>query len=114
MNETLKSNLANRQTWMRLVYMVLFAIVFNVAELVVVFVVVVQFVIKLLTGEVNPRLAEFGDGLAAYFRQMIAFLTFRAEDKPFPFAPWPQASPGRASPGSDAPPDAVPDSVTET
>ncbi len=113
MNETLKSNLASRRTWMRLATMVLFAIVFNVAELVVAFVVVAQFGFKLLTGEPNRNLAEFGDGLAAYFRQMIAFLTFRTEDRPFPFAPWPQASSGSASP-PDAAPDALPDTVPDT
>jgi hypothetical protein len=40
---------------------------------------------------------------------MIAFLTFRTEDRPYPFAPWPQASSGSASP-----PDALPDPVPET
>ncbi len=103
MNETLKSSITNGKTWMRLVYMILFAIVLNLAELVVAFVAVVQFVSRLFTGQVNQQLAEFGDGLASYFRQMIAFLTFHTDDKPFPFAPWPQTSPGAAEP----PPDGV-------
>ena len=103
MNETLKSSITNGKTWMRLVYMILFAIVLNLAELVVAFVAVVQFLFKLFSGQVNQHLAEFGDGLAGYFRQMIAFLTFRTDDKPFPFAPWPQTSPGAAEP----PPDGV-------
>ena len=103
MNEALKANLTSGRTWKRLVHMILFVVVFNVAELVVAFVVVVQFAFKLITGEANQQLAEFGDGLAAFFRQMIAFLTFRTDDKPFPFAPWPQAAPGAAAP----PPDAV-------
>ncbi len=103
MNQALKSNLTNGQTWMRLVYMIVFAAVFGVAGMVVAFVVLAQFAFKLFGGEVNPRLAEFGDGLASYFRQMIAFLTFHTDDKPFPFAPWPQTSPGAAEP----PPDGV-------
>ncbi|MDP6121478.1 MAG: DUF4389 domain-containing protein [Rhodospirillales bacterium] len=107
MNEAFKSNLTNGQTWMRLVSMILFIVVFNVAELVIAFVVVVQFVIKLFTGEVNAHLAEFGDGLATYFRQMIAFLTFRTEDRPFPFAPWPQAASGATSDSGAPPYDAV-------
>ena len=102
MNQALKSNLTSGPTWLRLVYMILFAVVFGVAELVVAFVVVVQFAFKLFTGEVNEHLAEFGNGLAAYFRQIVAFLTFHAEDKPFPFAPWPQTTPG-----APPPPDAV-------
>ncbi len=103
MKEALKASITSGETWMRLVYMILFAIVLNLAELVVAFVAVVQFLFKLFSGEVNQQLAEFGDGLATYFRQMIAFLTFHTEDKPFPFAPWPQTSSGSAAP----PPEAV-------
>ncbi len=109
MNETLKSSLTSRETWMRLVYMILFVVVFNVAELVVAFVVLVQVAIKLFTGEANQQLAGFGDGLAQYFRQIIAFLTFHSEDKPFPFAPWPQAS---AAAAGSVP--ALPDAAIET
>ena len=106
MNQALKSNLTNGQTWMRLVYMIVFAAVFGVAQMVVAFVVLAQFAFKLFGGEVNPRLAEFGDGLAQYFRHIVSFMTFHAEDKPFPFAPWPQTSPG-AAPPDVAPPSAV-------
>ena len=83
MNEALKSSITNGDTWMRLVYMILFAVVLNLVELVVVVIAVVQFVSKLFSGKINEQLAELGEGLAAYFRQIIAFLTFHSEDKPF-------------------------------
>ena len=103
MNEALKSSITNGETWTRLVYMFLFAVVLYLALLVVAFVAVVQFLFKLFSGQINQQLAEFGEGLAGYFRQMIAFLTFHTEDKLFPFAPWPQTSPRDAEP----PPDGV-------
>ncbi len=106
MNPALNSNLTNGQTWMRLVYLIVFAAVFGVAQMVVAFVVLAQFAFKLFGGEVNPRLAEFGDGLAQYFRDIVSFMTFHGEDKPFPFAPWPQTSPGAPKPDA-APPSAV-------
>ncbi len=107
MNQALKSNLTNGQTWMRLVYMILFAVVFGVAEMVVAFVVLAQFAFKLFGGEANQHLAAFGDGLAQYFRDIVSFMTFHAEDKPFPFAPWPQTSPGAPLKPDAAPPSAV-------
>ena len=55
MNEALKANLTSGRTWKRLVYMILFAVVFNVAELVIAFVVVLQFAFKLFTGEANEQ-----------------------------------------------------------
>ncbi len=103
MKEAFKSSITSGETWMRLVYMVLFAIVLYLDLSVAAFVAVVQFLFKLFSGQANQQLAEFGEGLAGYFRQMIAFLTFRTDDKPFPFAPWPQTSPGAAEP----PPDGV-------
>jgi len=103
MNEELKSSITKGETWMRLVYMLLFAIVLNLAELVVAVIAVVQFVSRLVSGQINQQLAEFGEGLAAYFRQIIGFLTFHSEDKPFPFAPWPETSARAAEP----PPDGV-------
>ena len=41
MDETRKKNLTNTTTWMRLVYMILFAVAFNVAEIVLGVVVIV-------------------------------------------------------------------------
>ena len=50
MDDDTKENLSARGTWMRLVYMVLFAIAFYVAEFILVFVVVIQFLFKLVSG----------------------------------------------------------------
>ena len=98
MNEALKTRLTKGETWMRLIYMLLFAIIVNIAELVVAVIAVVQFVSKLFAGQINQQLAEFGEELSLYFRAIIAFLTFRTEDKPFPFAPWPETSARAAEP----------------
>jgi len=98
MNEAFKANVTKGETWMRLIYMILFAIVVNVAELVVGVIAVVQFMSKLFSGRINQQLAEFGEGLSLYFRQIVAFLTFQTEDKPFPFAPWPETSARAAGP----------------
>ena len=86
---------------MRLVYMVLFAIMLNLAELVVAFIAMVQFVSKLFSGQVNENLAGFGGGLVAGFYQIVAFLTFHTEDKTFLFEPWPQFTPRSAKPPLD-------------
>lgn len=89
MAATLKENLGDKGTWMRLVYMILFAVIFNVAEVVTWAVVLIQFLFKLFSGSANERLQVFGGRLAAYLREIVAFLTFHSEHKPYPFAPWP-------------------------
>lgn len=82
--------------WLRLVFMILFAIAFNVAELVLFVVACVQFLTKALTGRVLSNGTAFGQSLATYVYEIIRFQTFRTDDMPWPFAPWPHGAPDDA------------------
>ncbi len=86
------SHLKDKSTWMRLLFMALFAFAYGVAEFVVTAVVIVQILIRLLTGSVNERLLVFGRQLSHYLYQLLLYLTFNSEVKPFPFSPWPDDS----------------------
>ncbi|MCG8435472.1 MAG: DUF4389 domain-containing protein [Gammaproteobacteria bacterium] len=88
--EELKKNVQTRSTWVRLLYMVLFAIFFWVAEVVLVVMVFFQFLHKLLLGDTNENLLKFTSSLSLYFYKVIQFLTFNSEDMPFPFDDWPK------------------------
>ncbi len=102
MDDETKSHLSDRGTWMRLLYMIFFVVIFGVAQMVASAVVLAQFLFKLLTGQPNPRLQVFGGSLAIYFREMTGFLTYHSEEMPFPFGEWPEA----AAPAASAPPPA--------
>ncbi len=95
MNQTTKKNLANPTTWMRLIYIILFAIAFYVSMFIIVAVVVVQFPFKLITGEPNAHLRGLGRSLGTYAYQIIAFMTFHSDEMPFPFASWPEGAPAQ-------------------
>ena len=82
-------HLKNTDTWLRLAYMLLFGIVFQIVKLVVFVVATVQFLFKALTGDVHARIQVFGAGLAAYLRETTEFLTFVSDRKPYPWAEWP-------------------------
>jgi len=48
----------------------------------------------LFTGETNKLLEKFGQSLAAYTYQIIRYLTFNTEERPFPFdLDWPSGPP---------------------
>ena len=89
MNEDIKQHVKARDTWIRFIYMVLFCVVFYVGQFVVGLIAVVQFGLKLLTGQPHERLVAFGAELASFYREMSEFLTFKSERVPFPFSPWP-------------------------
>ncbi len=87
----LREHLTSRGTWMRGLHMVIFAIIYSVAEVVLTAVVVFQFATHLFTGRANERLVAFGRILSVYLYRILLFLTYNTEDRPFPFAPWPKA-----------------------
>ena len=107
MDTTTKKNLTDTKTWMRLVYIILFAIAFNVAEAVFAAVVVVQFVFHLFTGQANNRLRALGRDLSTYVFEIVAYLTYHTDDKPFPFRPWPAGAPAN-DPAETKPAEAKP------
>lgn len=76
--------------WLRLLYMVGFYIVYKVSELVVLVVVVLQAIVSTFGSAPNERLTEFGGSLAIYIAQIVKFLSFAGEMKPYPFAEWPK------------------------
>lgn len=82
-------NLMNGQTWLRGIFMLLFALIYSVTEVVVFVVVVLQFLFVLFNGHQNTRLREFGDGLSIFVYQIMSYWTYNAEERPFPFSPWP-------------------------
>ena len=94
MEQETKDNLTSRITWMRVVYMILFAVIFYIVEFVIAVVAIVQFLSTLFTGKANRQLQALGQGVGAYVNEITVFLTYHTDDKPYPFAPWPKGAPG--------------------
>ncbi|MBU2885063.1 DUF4389 domain-containing protein [Gilvimarinus agarilyticus] len=92
-NEKLKSNLLSADHWMRLVFMILFSVILYVAGIVMSILVIVQFVFALITGKDNSNLRQLGDSLSQFIYAALRFLTYNTEEKPFPFADWPEPAP---------------------
>ncbi len=78
------------ETLIRLLYMVLFYVVYKVLDIVIVLVGVVQLVTCFFSGRPNEQLRQFGHSLSIYVAQIVGFLTYDDERKPYPFAPWPK------------------------
>lgn len=92
MSGQLRQKLTRPSIWLRLVYMIVLAIAFNIAELVIFAVVVFQFLATLFTRKPNEQFTRFGENLSHYIQQIVAYLTFASEEKPFPFAAWPDVA----------------------
>jgi len=87
--EALKRNLSDENTWLRLLFMILFAVLLGLSDLVLFAVVLLQFGFVLFGGERNRELLEFGARLARFRYQVVRFLTYNDDARPWPFSPWP-------------------------
>lgn len=92
--KSIRENLKSKHAWLRLFFIVLFAILYGIAEFVTSVVVVIQFVWVLINGESNERLRELGQSLATYTYQVIRYLTYNSDVRPFPIdLDWPSGPP---------------------
>jgi len=90
------TDVSQHSAWIRLLYLILFAVILNITEGVTFIVAVVQFIFHLFTGSPHARLAGLGAQLAAYIGEIVSFLTYRTHRLPFPFSDWPRVGGTRA------------------
>lgn len=93
MDNKWQNNIKSESFWLRSLFMVLFFIVYRIMDILVLLVALSQWIYVLLTGDANTSLSRFAGGLAAYVAQIIQYLSYKTEEKPFPFSDWPQALP---------------------
>ncbi|AMO56726.1 DUF4389 domain-containing protein [Endozoicomonas montiporae] len=90
MDDKLLNNLKSESRWLRLLFMMFYLVAGYFAGVLVLIVAMVQMVTGFVSGAPNTRLLMFSKSLNCYLFQVLEFLTYNAEDKPFPFSDWPE------------------------
>ncbi|MCI0516988.1 MAG: DUF4389 domain-containing protein [Woeseiaceae bacterium] len=89
-SSSLEQNVKSKATWLRLFFILVFAFLYFVSRVVLFAVVLLQFFWLLFNGVINEPLRALGQSLATYTYQIVRFLTFNTNVRPFPFdTPWP-------------------------
>lgn len=88
---TFKDNITDPDFWLRLLYTLLFALAWQVVELLLAVILVVQILFRLFTGKPQAELAGLGNSLSQYAWQMGRYVTGASDLKPWPFIEWPAA-----------------------
>lgn len=88
-----EEHLKSRDTWTRFVFILVFGAILSIASIVATAIVVLGFLVVLFTGERNDQLAGAGASVAEYIRDVLRYLSYNTDDKPFPF--------GAEFPGTD-------------
>lgn len=74
--------------WKRGLFMILFAVLFGIGELLLGVAAILQFLFLAISREKNPRISAFGADLGAWLSDVAKFQTAVTEEKPFPFKAW--------------------------
>lgn len=101
MTDDVKTNVKSKSTWTRLLFIILFAITYRVASIVLFAITIIQFLKALFTGFPFSQLQSFGGSLAEYNKQVVEFLSYQSEEKPFPVGPWPEQAAAPAQKADD-------------
>ena len=101
MAEEFVEHLKKPHAWLRILFMAGFVVALYVSGMILIVLMLAQIVFSLLTGDDNANLRRLGASLSAYVAEILAFLTYNTQAKPFPFMPFPVG-------GSPVSPDADP------
>jgi Domain of unknown function (DUF4389) len=91
--DDMKQNLKSTDTWSRILYMLLFVILYSLAEVVLTAVIVFQLLLVLFTASKNARLLKLGQSLSTYVYQILSYLSFNSDYQPYPMGAWPKGEP---------------------
>lgn len=75
--------------WVRLLFMLGFWFLGNLAFSISIFLGALQFVVILIRGDANAELKTFSRNLIKFVWQCLAYVTFNTNDKPFPLNRFP-------------------------
>ncbi len=90
MSQNVKHNIKQSSTWKRGLYILLFSICYQLAAAILFVIIVFQFALKLLTDDTNAELRLLSRRLGSYLYQLIQFMSFNSNDKPYPYGSWPE------------------------
>jgi hypothetical protein len=80
---------SRKQIAIRLLYTVLYLVIFEVLKLVIQVTALFQFVYLLITQKYSQPLRAFSNKVATYTYKIIRYATLNDNDRPFPFADFP-------------------------
>jgi hypothetical protein len=73
----------------RVLFTLLYLIIGRVIAMVIFVIAITQFIYLWVSGEPNDKILEFSGRLAEYSKQLVAYVSFNTDEKPWPVGDWP-------------------------
>lgn len=78
-------------SWERILHMLVLAVAYAIAETVLIALIFGQILFRVVTREANEPMRRRGKQLSDYLYEILLFVSFNSDEKPFPFQPWSDA-----------------------
>lgn len=82
------------EIWLRGGFILIFAIIYGISRIVLWSIVLFQFFSLLITRKTNSQLGGFSQSLSLFIYQILQYVLFNSDVKPFPFSDWPENDSG--------------------
>jgi len=86
---------------MRALFMIVFFVAARFVAVLVAFIALFQFICTLITRKPNENVKDFGKDLSVYAAEIIEFLTYSTDRKPWPFSPDSKTEPQNPEPAAE-------------
>ena len=87
--EEIETNEREKPGLARALYILLYLIIGRFVSMVLFVIAITQYIYSWLTGEPNDKILYFTEGLAEYTKQLVSYVGFNTDEKPWPFGDWP-------------------------
>jgi hypothetical protein len=87
--EEIETNEREKPGIARALYILLYLIIGRFISMVLFVIAITQYIYTWLTGEPNEKILQFTDGLSEYAKQLVSYVGFNSDEKPWPFGDWP-------------------------
>ena len=87
-----KPGYADQGFWFRVIFMLLYWVVLNISVTIFGVLLVLVSLIKLGSKHEPKTLSSWLKQMASFIQQIFCFMSYKTEEKPYPFQPWPQVT----------------------
>lgn len=74
---------------LKIAYLFLFYCIYGITDVVLLVITLIQTLLNIFSNGPSQALMRMGISLGLYVRQITEYLAYASEEKPFPFADWP-------------------------
>ena len=74
----------------RALFIILYLIIIRLISTVLFVIAITQYIYSWLTGEPNDKIMYFTESLAEYSKQLVSYVGFNTNERPWPVGKWPE------------------------